>query len=72
METPVILSAVRTPVGKFQGGLSSFSAPELGREVIAEAARGAGIDAPTQIDEAILGNVLPGGTGAESGAGKRR
>ena len=38
METPVILSAVRTPVGKFQGGLSSFSAPELGGKVIAEAA----------------------------------
>ena len=42
METPVILSAVRTPVGKFQGGLSSFSAPELGGKVVAEAARRAG------------------------------
>ncbi len=62
METPVILSAVRTPVGKFQGGLSSFAAPELGAKVIAEAARRAGIDAK-QIDEAILGNVLQAGLG---------
>ena len=62
METPVILSAVRTPVGKFQGGLSSFSAPELGGKVIAEAARRAGIDTK-QIDEAILGNVFQAGLG---------
>jgi acetyl-CoA C-acetyltransferase len=62
METPVILSAVRTPVGKFQGGLSSFSAPELGGKVVAEAARRAGLD-PKQIDEAILGNVLQAGLG---------
>jgi acetyl-CoA C-acetyltransferase len=62
METPVILSAVRTPVGKFQGGLATFSAPELGGKVIAEAARRAGIDAK-QIDEAILGNVVQAGLG---------
>lgn len=62
METPVILSAVRTPVGKFQGGLSSFTAPELGAKVIAEAARRAGLDAE-QIDEAILGNVIQAGLG---------
>jgi acetyl-CoA C-acetyltransferase len=62
MEIPVILSAVRTPVGKFQGGLASFSAPELGAKVIAEAARRAGLDAK-QIDEAILGNVLQAGLG---------
>jgi acetyl-CoA C-acetyltransferase len=62
METPVILSAVRTPVGKFQGGLSSFSAPELGAKVITEAARRAGLD-PKQIDEAILGNVIQAGLG---------
>jgi acetyl-CoA C-acetyltransferase len=62
METPVILSAVRTPVGKFQGGLTSFSAPELGGKVIAEAARRAGLD-PKQIDEAILGNVIQAGLG---------
>jgi len=57
METPVILSAVRTPVGKFQGGLASFSAPELGGKIVAEAARRAGIDAK-QIEEAIFGNVV--------------
>lgn len=62
MDTPVILSAVRTPVGKFQGGLAGFSAPELGGKVIAEAARRAGIDTK-QIDEAILGNVVQAGLG---------
>ncbi len=62
METPVILSAVRTPVGKFQGGLAGFSAQELGGKVVAEAARRAGTDAK-QIDEAILGNVVQAGLG---------
>ena len=45
MDTPVILSAVRTPIGKFQGGLSSFSAVELGGKIVAEAIHRAGIDA---------------------------
>jgi len=62
METPVILSAVRTAVGKFQGALTPFSAPELGGKVVAEAARRAGLDAK-QIDEAILGNVVQAGLG---------
>jgi len=62
MDTPVILSAVRTPVGRFQGGLAGFPAPELGGRVVAEAARRAGIDAK-QIDEAILGNVVQAGLG---------
>jgi acetyl-CoA C-acetyltransferase len=62
MEIPVILSAVRTPVGKFQGGLASFSAPELGGKVVAETARRAALD-PRQIDEAILGNVIQAGLG---------
>lgn len=62
MDSPVILSAVRTPIGKFQGGLAGFSAPELGGKVVAEAARRAGID-PKQIDEAILGNVVQAGLG---------
>jgi acetyl-CoA C-acetyltransferase len=62
MESPVILSAVRTPVGKFQGGLAGFSAPELGAKVVAEAARRAGLD-PKQIDEVILGNVIQAGLG---------
>ena len=62
METAVILSAVRTPIGKFQGGLSGFSAPELGGQVVAEAIRRAALD-PKQIDEAILGNVVQAGLG---------
>jgi acetyl-CoA C-acetyltransferase len=62
METPVILSAVRTPVGKFQGGLSSFSATDLGGKVVAETIRRAGVEAQ-QIDEAILGNVVQAGLG---------
>ena len=62
MEQPVILSAVRTPVGKFMGGLSPLSAPELGAKVIAEAVRRAGIE-PKQVDEVIMGNVVQAGLG---------
>src|SRR5580704_3300387 len=62
IEIPVILSAVRTPIGKFQGGLAGFSAPELGGKAVSEAARRAGLDA-RQIDEAILGNVVQAGLG---------
>ncbi len=62
MEKPVILSAVRTPIGKFMGGLSPLTAPELGAKVIAESVRRAGID-PKQLDEAIMGNVLQAGLG---------
>src|SRR5213079_2593594 len=61
-ETPVILSAVRTPIGKFQGGLAGFSAPELGGKIVAEDIRRAGLDS-NQIDEAILGNVVQAGLG---------
>ena len=61
-ETPVILSAVRTPIGKFQGGLAGFSAPELGAKVVAEAIHRAGLEAQ-QVDEAILGNVVQAGLG---------
>jgi acetyl-CoA C-acetyltransferase len=62
MERPVILSAVRTPIGKFQGGLSSLSATELGSKVVAEAVRRAGI-APNTVDEIIMGNVVSAGLG---------
>src|ERR1700738_5090762 len=62
METPVILSAVRTPIGKFQGGLSGFSAIELGAKAVAEAIRRSELDAP-YVDEAILGNVVQAGLG---------
>jgi acetyl-CoA C-acetyltransferase len=58
----VILSAVRTPIGKFQGGLAPFSAPQLGAKVVAEAARRAGID-PAGVDEVIMGNVIQAGLG---------
>src|SRR3990172_11580080 len=58
----VILSAVRTPVGKFQGGLSSLSAPQLGARAVAEAVRRAGIE-PGAVDEVIMGNVVQAGLG---------
>jgi acetyl-CoA C-acetyltransferase len=62
MDQPVILSAVRTPVGKFLGNLSTLSATELGSKAIAEAVRRAGID-PATVDEAIMGNVVQAGLG---------
>jgi acetyl-CoA C-acetyltransferase len=62
MERPVILSAVRTAIGKFQGGLSSLSATELGAKVVAEAVRRAGIE-PKLVDEIIMGNVVSAGLG---------
>ena len=62
MEQPVILSAVRTPIGKFQGGLSSFAATDLGAKAAAEAVRRAGIE-PQQVDEIIMGNVVSAGLG---------
>jgi len=62
MEAPVILSAVRTAIGRFQGGLAALSAPELGAKVVAEAVRRAGLE-PSQVDEAILGNVVQAGLG---------
>jgi acetyl-CoA C-acetyltransferase len=61
-EQPVILSAVRTPIGKFMGGLSPLSATELGAKAVAEAVRRAGIE-PNLVDEAIMGNVVQAGLG---------
>src|SRR5437879_5267448 len=60
--TPVILSACRTPIGRYLGGLSSLPAPGLGAVVIREAVRRAGVDA-AQVEEVIMGNVLQGGVG---------
>jgi acetyl-CoA C-acetyltransferase len=60
--TPVIVSAARTPIGKFLGGLSSLSAPELGAIAIREAVKRAGIDS-NDIEEVIMGQVLQGGSG---------
>ena len=60
--TPVIVSACRTPIGKYLGGLSSLPATRLGAIAIREAVRRAGIDAGT-IDDVIMGHVVQGGTG---------
>ncbi len=60
--TPVILSAVRTPIGKYLGGLSTFSAPQLGAMVIREAVARAGVD-PGAIEDVIMGQVVQGGSG---------
>jgi acetyl-CoA C-acetyltransferase len=62
MREAVIVSAVRTPTGKFLGALKSFTAPELGALVVAEAVRRAGID-PGIVDECIMGNVVSAGLG---------
>ena len=59
---PVVVGAVRTPTGKFLGGLSSFTAPQLGAKVIQEAVRRASID-PETIDEVIMGNVVSANVG---------
>ena len=58
----VIISGCRTPVGKFQGSLSDFTAPQLGAIVVREAVKRAGID-PGQVDECIMGNVVSAGLG---------
>src|SRR6058998_403537 len=60
--TPVILSACRTPIGRYLGGLAPLPAPRLGAIVIREAVRRAGIE-PTLVEEVIMGNVLQGGVG---------
>jgi acetyl-CoA C-acetyltransferase len=60
--TPVIVSAVRTPIGRYLGGLSSFTAPQLGAMVIREAISRAGID-PGSVEEVIMGQVVQGGSG---------
>ncbi|MBI3972777.1 MAG: acetyl-CoA C-acetyltransferase [Chloroflexi bacterium] len=58
----VVVSAARTPVGRFLGGLSSLSATELGGVAIKGALERAGV-APEQVDGLIMGNVLPAGLG---------
>ena len=62
MEDVVIVSGVRTPIGKFLGSLADFSAPQLGAMVVREAVRRSGVP-PGKIDECILGNVLAAGLG---------
>jgi acetyl-CoA C-acetyltransferase len=62
MSETVIISAVRTPTGKFLGALKSFTAPQLGAMVVREAIRRARID-PEIVDECIMGNVVSAGLG---------
>ena len=62
LEDVVIVSAVHTPMGKSQGSLSDFSAPQLGAVVVREAVRRAVID-PKTVDECIMGNVISAGLG---------
>src|SRR6516165_7577805 len=58
----VIISACRTPIGKFQGSLSDLSAPQLGAVVVREAVKRANVQ-PRQVDECIMGNVVSAGLG---------
>ena len=62
MREAVILSAVRTPTGRFLGGLKDFTAPQLGALVVREAVLRARIDAAA-VDECIMGNVIQAGNG---------
>jgi acetyl-CoA C-acetyltransferase len=59
----LILSAVRTPSGKFQGSLSGFTATQLGAIVVKEAVRRAHIKEAAEIDEVLMGNVVSAGLG---------
>jgi len=59
----VILSAVRTPIGRFQGALSGIPAPKLGAVVVKAAVERAGLENPEEIDEVLLGNVIQAGEG---------
>ena len=58
----VIISAARTPTGKFQGALKGFAATDLGALVVREAVRRAGV-APEDVDEVIMGCVIQAGLG---------
>src|SRR6187399_3014893 len=62
MRNAVIVSAARTPTGKFLGSLKDFTAPQLGALAVREAVRRAGID-PASVDECIMGNVVAAGEG---------
>ena len=62
MGRPVIVSACRSAIGRFQGALSPFSAPQLGGFAVAEALRRANVAADT-VEEVLMGNVLQAGLG---------
>ncbi len=59
----LIVSAVRTPSGKFQGSLSGFTATQLGAMVVKEAVKRAGLEDLSAIDEVLMGNVVSAGLG---------
>lgn len=60
LDPVVIVSAARTPMGAFQGGLKDLTAPEIGAIALKAALERAGLDA---VDEVLMGNVLPAGVG---------
>ena len=62
MDEAVILSAVRTPIGKYGKAISGFKATDLGAMVVKEAVGRAGLQ-PTDIEECIMGNVIGAGLG---------
>jgi len=62
MGRPVIVSACRTAIAKFQGALSSFTAPQLGGLAVKDALQRSGVPAE-QVDEVLMGNVLQAGLG---------
>ncbi|MFY9342031.1 MAG: acetyl-CoA C-acetyltransferase [Planctomycetota bacterium] len=62
MGRPVIVSACRTAIGKFQGALASFTAPQLGGFAVAEALRRARVPG-AEVEEVLMGNVLQAGLG---------
>jgi acetyl-CoA C-acetyltransferase len=62
MADAFLLSGVRTPIGKFLGGLADLPAPQLGALVVAEAMRRAKLP-PDRVDEVIIGNVIQAGVG---------
>ena len=62
MQNPVIVGAVRTPIGKFLGTLASIPATKLGALVVSELVKRTGIK-PDQVDEVLMGNVVGAGLG---------
>src|SRR5262249_56441218 len=62
LDDVVIISGCRTPIGKFQGSLSDFSAPQLGAIVVRESVKRSGVEV-AEIDECIMGNVVSAGLG---------
>ena len=62
MPEPVIISAVRTPIGRFQGSLQSYTSPQLGALVVREAVKRAAVE-PANVDDCIMGCVLQAGLG---------